>query len=77
VLRTAGPSFPGAAESPRMRVRPASVDYRRSAAHEVPFHKRLPHPCAIDSGHSWPLTLLEKKARPRAELSFAPIESVP
>src|SRR5690606_11888525 len=51
-------SLPKTATSTRKRVRPAIIDCCRSAAHEASLHKRLPHPCALLSGHPWPPTFL-------------------
>src|SRR5690606_5114215 len=53
--------FRGTATSTRGRVRPAIIDCCRSATHEAPLHKRLPHPCALLSGHPWPSKFRESK----------------
>src|SRR5690554_4289442 len=53
------PFCPKTATSTRKRVQPAITDCCRSAAHEAPLHKRLPHPCALHSGHPWPPRFLE------------------
>src|SRR5690606_20924730 len=57
-----GNVFHETATSTRGRVRPAIIDCCRSAAHEAPLHKRLPHPCVLLSGHPWPSKFRERRS---------------
>src|SRR5690554_4956184 len=70
------PFCPKTATSTRKRVQPAITDCCRSAAHEAPLHKHLPHPFALRSGHPWPPRFQERRPHlPRQTLELDSLEN--